>query len=152
MGWNYWHIPDLQRCNRWSLGMDKQFQFTLYNGCGYLSILGLKLYPDSKRGPEILHRWYCAGSTRTDLFMMTSSNRSIFRVTGPLCGEFTGPRWIPPQRPVTRSFDVFFDLRLNKRLSKQSWGWWLETPPRPLRRHCNVHEEGYLHHFSVKKW
>ena len=34
----------------------------------------------------------------------------------------------PAQRPVTRSFDVFFDLRLNKRLSKQSWGWWFETP------------------------
>ena len=38
----------------------------------------------------------------------------------------------PSQRPVTRSFDVFFDLRLNKRLSKQSWGWWLETPKRSL--------------------
>ena len=34
----------------------------------------------------------------------------------------------PAQRPVTRSFDVFFDLRLNKRLSKQWWGWWIETP------------------------
>ena len=40
-------------------------------------------------------------------FMMTSSNGNIFRVPGP--GEF------PAQRPVTRSFDVFFDLRLNKR-------------------------------------
>ena len=29
------------------------------------------------------------------IFMMTSSNGNIFRVTGPLCGEFTGPRWIP---------------------------------------------------------
>ena len=27
--------------------------------------------------------------------MMTSSNENIFRVTGHLCGEFTGPRWIP---------------------------------------------------------
>ena len=27
--------------------------------------------------------------------MMTSSNGNIFRVTGPLCGEFTGRRWIP---------------------------------------------------------
>ena len=27
--------------------------------------------------------------------MMTSSNGNIFRVTGHLCGEFTGPRWIP---------------------------------------------------------
>ena len=51
-----------------------------------------------------------------------------FRVTGPLCGEFTGPGEFPAQRPVTRSFDVFFDLRLNKRLSKQPWGWWFETP------------------------
>ena len=51
--------------------------------------------------------------------MMTSSNGNIFRVTGPLCGKFTGPGEFPTQRPVTRSFDVFFDLRLNKRLSKQ---------------------------------
>ena len=44
----------------------------------------------------------------------------------------------PAQRPVTRSFDVFFDLRLIKRLSKQSWGWWFETPSDPLWRHCNA--------------
>ena len=50
----------------------------------------------------------------------------------PVTGEF------PTQRPVTRSFDVLFDLRLNKRLSKHSWGWWFETPSRPLWRHCNV--------------
>ena len=50
--------------------------------------------------------------------MMTSSNGNIFRVTGPLCGEFAGPGEFLTQRPVTRSFDVFFDLRLNKRLSK----------------------------------
>ena len=58
-----------------------------------------------------------------EVIMMTSSNGNIFRVTGPLCGEFTGPGEFPTQRPVTRSFDVFFDLRLNKRLSKQPWGW-----------------------------
>ena len=69
--------------------------------------------------------------------MMTSSNRNIFRVTGPLCGEFTCPRWVPLQRPVTRSFDVFFDLRLNKRLIKQSWCWWFETPSCLLWCHCN---------------
>ena len=71
-------------------------------------------------------------------YMMTSSNGNIFRVTGPLCGEFTGPGEFPTQRPVTRSFDVFFDLRLNKRLSKQSWGWWFETLSCPLWRHGNV--------------
>ena len=54
--------------------------------------------------------------------MMTSSNGNTFRVTGPLYGEFTGPGEFPAQRPVTQRFDVFFDLRLNKQLSKQSWG------------------------------
>ena len=43
----------------------------------------------------------------------------------------------PLQRPLTRSFDVFFDLRLSKRLSKHSWDWWFETLSRPLLRHCN---------------
>ena len=38
---------------------------------------------------------------------------------------------------MTRSFDVFFDLRLNKRLSKQSLGLWFETLSRPLWRYCN---------------
>ena len=70
--------------------------------------------------------------------MMTSSNGNIFRVTGPLCGEFTGPRWIPhTKRPVTRSFDVYFDLHPNKRLGKQSWGWWFETLSWSLWRHRN---------------
>ena len=49
----------------------------------------------------------------------------------PVPGEF------PPQRPVTRSFYVFFDVRLNKRLSKQAWGWWFETLSCPLWRRCN---------------
>ena len=55
-------------------------------------------------------------------------------------GEF------PTQRPVTRSFDVFFDLRLNKLLIKQCWGWWFETPSHPLWRYCN----GYRRH-AMKK-
>ena len=65
---------------------------------------------------------------------MTSSNGKIFRVTtgnSPVTGEF------PAQRPVTRSFDVFFDLDPNERLRKQSWGWWFETPSCSLWRHRN---------------
>ena len=50
----------------------------------------------------------------------------------PVPGEFHA------QRPVTQSFDVFFDLRLNKRLSKQPWGWWFETPSWSLWRQCNA--------------
>ena len=50
----------------------------------------------------------------------------------PVTGEF------PSQRPVTQSFDVLFDLHLIKRLGKQCWGWWFETPSRSLWRHCYV--------------
>ena len=53
----------------------------------------------------------------------------------PVPGEF------PAQRPVTRSFDVFFDQRPNKRLSKQSWGWWFETHSPPLWRHSNAERQ-----------
>ena len=52
----------------------------------------------------------------------------------PVTGEF------PAKRPVTRSFDVFFDLQPNTPLSKQSWGRWCEIPSPSLWRHCN----GYM--------
>ena len=54
----------------------------------------------------------CLSSSTRFVIMMTSSNGDIIRVTGLLCGEFTGHRWFPTQRPVTRNFCVFFDLRL----------------------------------------
>ena len=60
-----------------------------------------------------------------------SSLLAICEGNSPVTGEFLS------QRPVTRSFGVFFDLRLNKRLSKQSWHRWFETPSRSLWRHCN---------------
>ena len=64
--------------------------------------------------------------------MITSLN--IFRVNGPMCvtGEF------PSQRPVTGSFDIFFDLRLNKRLSKQSRRGWFETPSTSLQFYADI--------------
>ena len=61
-----------------------------------------------------------------------SASLALCAGNSPVTGES------PTQRPVTRSFDVFFDLRLNKRLSKQPWGWWFETPPRSSWRHCNA--------------
>ena len=56
----------------------------------------------------------------------------------PVTNEF------PWQRPVMQSFGVFFDLHLNKLLSKQSWGWWFETPLCPLWRHCDAHHAGWF--------
>ena len=53
--------------------------------------------------------------------MMASSNGNIFRVTGHLCGEFTGHRWIPRTKASDAELWCFFYLRFNKRLSKQWW-------------------------------
>ena len=69
--------------------------------------------------------------------MKMSSNRNIFRITGPLWGESTSPCGFPSQRPVAWSLDVFFDLHLNKRLSNHSRCKWFEMPLHSLWRHCN---------------
>ena len=75
-----------------------------------------------------------------DIIEMETSSALLAFCAGnsPVTGEFHA------QRPVTRSFDDFVDLRLNKQLSKQSWGWWFETPLGSLWCHCNV--------FSVHLW
>ena len=79
--------------------------------------------------------------------MMTSSNANIFRVTGPLCGEFTGHRWIPFTKASDASFDVFFDMHLNKWLSKQSRRRWFETPSHSLWRHC-IDRDAYIRQWT----
>ena len=71
-----------------------------------------------------------------EIIMMTSSNGNILRVTGHFCGEVTGE--FVSQRTVTRSFDIFLDLCLNKRLIKQSRCRWFETPSRSLWHPCNA--------------
>ena len=43
----------------------------------------------------ILYTWDTSFFVTFQPTMMTSSNGIFFRVTGHLCGEFTGPRWIP---------------------------------------------------------
>ena len=102
---------------------------------------------DLSSHPESCDLWPCHVSvpywivdTNLLLHMMMSSNGNIFCVTGPLCagnspvtGEF------PAQRPVTQSFDVFFDLCLNKWLSKQLWCWWFKMPSHSLWCNCNVY-------------
>ena len=93
--------------------------------------------------PQVSHHW-TVKATRVSWWrhqMETfSALLAICAGNSPVTGEF------PAQRPVTRSFDVFFDLRLNRQLSKQ-WGrWWFETLPRSLWRHCNVsiHVDGLM--------
>ena len=68
---------------------------------------------------------------------MTSSNGNIFRVTGPLWGESTGDRWIPP----TKASDAelwCFPLSAPEQTAEQTIKTrWFETPSYPLWRHCN---------------
>ena len=82
------------------------------------------LFHCTHRPPVDLTWWRHQMKTFSALLAICTGN-------SPVTGEF------PSQRPVTRSFDVFFDLRLNKRSSKQSWGWWFDTPSRSLWRHYN---------------
>ena len=83
---------------------------------------------------------------RCFIIMMTSSNGNISALLAiwPFVRGIHRSGEFPTQRPVTRSCDVFFDLRPNKRLSKQWWGWWFETPSGPLWRHCNVILDGVM--------
>ena len=73
------------------------------------------------------------------IYMMTSSNGNIFRLTGPLWGESAGHRWIPLPKASDAELWFFFDLRLNKRLSKPSRRRWFEKPSRSLWRHCTAY-------------
>ena len=89
--------------------------------------------------------------TNTDLTCEDSNSAKLHTNYASMYGGFTGPRWFPTHRPVTRSFDVCFDLRPNKRLSKHCSGWWFEKPLHPLWRHCNESEGmgKYLHLISL---
>ena len=63
-------------------------------------------------------------------------------------GNSSVPGEFPAQRPVKHGFDVVFDLRLNKRLTKQSRGWWFETLPHPLWCHCD--DLCYMRHYNMQ--
>ena len=80
-----------------------------------------------KRGPSPERCWNAEPWWRHQMETFSVLLAGNSQVTG----EFRA------QRPVTRSFDVFFDVRLNIRLSKQWCGWWVDTPSHPLWRHCN---------------
>ena len=94
------------------------------------AVLYVKIYLTIRRGNVKLTVHVCKPAKlhsrrRQQWTMMMSSNGNIFRVNGPLCGEFTGDRWIP--RTNASDADLWCFLRC-----KQSWGWRFETTSRPL--------------------
>ena len=133
--WPRWH-------NQWRYS--RVFQIALYLHVDERGALGAS----SRTSKASTSWWRHQMETFSALLALCAEN-------SPVPGEF------PAQRPVTRSFNVFFDLRLNEQLSKQSQGWWSETPPRSLWRQCNVRNEcGYRNNISrsyitkedLKKW
>ena len=100
----------------------------------------LKLAPANWSGPQCIH---CNDTAIYGIQTVTCTwwrnQMETFSALLAICaGNSLVAGELPAQRPVTPSFDVFFDLRLNKRSSKQSWGWWFEMPSPPFWRHCNV--------------
>ena len=71
---------------------------------------------------------------------------ALFAGNSPVSGKF------PAQRPVTRSFDAFFDLRLIKQQSKHSRCWWFERLSRPLWCHCNVFPDSRIDARNSTHW
>ena len=72
---------------------------------------------------------------------MTPLNGDFFRVTGTLCGEFTGHRWIPLTKASYTELWCFLWSAHEQTLSKQSKRRWFETPSCSLWRHRNDHRE-----------
>ena len=99
------------------------------------------------------------------VFHETWRRRHQMEPLSALLGLYEGNSPVTSQRPVTRSFHVFFDLHLNKLPSKRSRCWWFKTPTHSLWRHyikkhrnqwiCNVHAEasyfetGVIHYTDV---
>ena len=109
-------------------------------GCDYISLSKSQLICVSKMGFLMTHVFYHDVTVMSLLSALSwwRHQMETFSALLAICaGNSSVPGEFHAQRPVTRSFDVFFDLRLNKRLSKQSWGWWFETLSRPLWRHRN---------------
>ena len=93
--------------------------------------------------------WHTILACSSDIDMMASSNGSIFRVTGHLCGEFTGHWWLPHTKASDTDLWCFLWSAPDKRLSKQSWGWWFETLSCSLWGHCNDFEAEHIHLFGI---
>ena len=90
------------------------------------------------RGLPFLYSLEISGADFTNILcMMTSSNGNISRITGHLWGKFTGHRWIPSTKASDAELWCFFELHLDKRLSKPWRGRWFETASDSLWRHCN---------------
>ena len=103
----------------WSLMTESQITGKLFNSLSMLT---------TKKNIQTLY--YCPLSWRHHQMETFSTLLALCAGTSSVTCEFH------TQRPVMLSFDVFLDLRLNK----HSWGWWFETSSGSLWHHCYVME------------
>ena len=149
----------LMPSNQWSLWLpnvrstSRRFQLRVF--------INYKKYGQNNKAQTIHHvcntqRWqsalmnYCCCR---DLFKLNAQGAwwrhqmETFSALLDLCaGNSPVPGEFPAQRPVTQSFDVFCELRLDKQLNKQSWGWWIETRSRSWWRHRNGYRYWFISH------
>ena len=95
---------------------------------------------------SVLSFRYCRGNQRS---WWRNQMETLSALLALCAGNWLVTDEIPAQRPVTPSFDIFFDLRLNNRLSKQSWGRRFETLSRPLWRQSYIYTCIYIHIYST---
>ena len=79
---------------------------------------------------------------RNTSIMITSSNGNIFRVTGPLCGEFTSPGEFSTQRPVKRRCFLWSSPELTIWVNNREAG--------DLRRHRGHYDVNVMMSVSCK--
>ena len=112
-----WHCSYFVRCWPWNLLLEQQSPRHGYRGqC-------------LKSRCDAIADVISTKATFSEIFMMTSSNGNIFRVTGHLCGEFAGPRWFPHTKASNVELWCFSLVcaRIN--------GWVNTGPAGDLRRH-----------------
>ena len=146
--WSLWDLNAIWISNFQANFNDGRLEYLLWN-CLQINVSGpywwqvnigadiaLVLAISSTNGNPFYQRMYTSQDLNISWWRHPletfSALLAICAGNSPATGEF------PAQRPVTRSFNVFFDLCLNKRLNTHSWGWWVETPMRSLWRHSNV--------------
>ena len=121
-----WKWPDTM--NMWSVLMDTDVKYSGHI-CTHVfpALSGLKMLEIvALLQASIIYPWWHHQMETFSMLLALCAGNSL------VTDEF------PSQRPLTQSFDVFFDLCLNKRLSKQMRCWWFETPLGSSWCHCNA--------------
>ena len=136
--WPWFNIKMTSYQHRKSHCGDKTILRPLISTMGFPILVRWHLYIES--GPCLS----CTASTMVHAWLLMfwwswwCHQMETFSALLAICvGNSPVPGEFPTQRPVTRSFVIFFDLHLNKQLSKQWWGWWFEMLSRPLWWHRN---------------